>query len=221
MFYNEWLDKVYILMNKEKKIFNGLDFVDCLTILLITIFIFSIGTVNNNCAEANNLILDTGATKSNAFEAEELPYTFKIADKLEGNGGVKLKLDKNQIEGFANGKGKTTKCDVDFFTNIMGAFGSFKGIDVTINGTGVPVGVLVPGKISFYGPLKGSFQNGKIVLAGDVHIKGFLARCAGFRDIENISIEIPYSSITKTVLNLQKMHRQDNLSLNSHKNLKL
>ncbi len=130
----------------------------------------------------------------------EESYTFRIGDKLIGNGIVKLSLGKNKFTGTTIGIGKTTSYKIDFNTNIVGVVNDTnRYIDLTISGIGDPQGMLIPGTISYYGPLKGSFQNKKIRLSGKINIKGLFARFARFKKVEDIIIEIPYQSFAKTV----------------------
>lgn len=136
---------------------------------------------------------------------KELTYTFKVADKLSGEGDIKLGIDGNKIVGIANGKGMTVGCEIDFLTNIDG--GLDKGLEVSVRGVGTPLGIPFPGKISFYGPLKGFSQKDKLCLTGNVYIKGILAHYAGFKKVEEIVIEIPDSSLVRTFKEMQRQER--------------
>lgn len=125
---------------------------------------------------------------------EKLPYTFNISDKLTGSGEVNLFIGKNKIKGSAIGIGMTCQCDVDLTTNIDGLFSDLEYISVIVSGIGDPKG-LIPGKISFSGPLKGEVSKGKISLVGNVNIEGKLAKLAGFNEVEEVVIEIPATTL--------------------------
>jgi hypothetical protein len=85
---------------------------------------------------------------------------------------------------------------VDFNTNIEGSINKRTGnIDVTVCGIGDPIGIPIPGKITFKGPLKGSVNNNGLTLAGKVNIKGKLATLGGFKNKEDILIEIQGASL--------------------------
>lgn len=125
------------------------------------------------------------------FENEFI-YYFKIKDKLNGSGEIKLSIFKNKIIGVANGLGKITQCNVDFHTNIDGKFDcSNSCIEVTVSGEGDPLNLPIPGKVKFYGPLKGFIHNKKLCLSGKISLKGRLAKLAGFKKTEDLEIEIP------------------------------
>ena len=74
-------------------------------------------------------------------------------------------------------------------------------IDLTLEknknvcGTGNPIGILIPGKITFNGPLKGYIKNKILTLKGKVNIKGKLASLGGFKNKEDILIEIQGASL--------------------------
>lgn len=149
-------------------------------ILAILLLLTSTRTTNTNHAKVIN-------------KTKDLAYIFKIADKLEGAGAMVLTLEKNKIKGTANGVGIACKRDINFLTNIEGTINYLNGdINVTVTGTGNPQGVIPLGKVAYQGPLKGSLVGRKIRLVGKVDIKGSIARYAGFKDKEDILIEIPY-----------------------------
>lgn len=132
------------------------------------------------------------------IQSKELPYTFKIADKLNGDGLLTLSIEENKIKGIANGTGKVSQCNVDFLTNILGNVDFKTGkINIEVTGTGNPQDIPLPGKITFKGPLKGTLDGEKICLTGIVDINGYLALTAGFNNTENVEIEISDPYIAK------------------------
>ncbi len=161
--------------------------------LLILILIFPLGISNKNNASAIN----TKETDSSyKFCSEKLNYTFHVSDKLIGSGLIDLTLEENKIKGIAKGLGMSCQCNVDFNTNINGSINKHtQDILVTVDGIGKPIGILLPGKIVFNGPLKGFIKNNNLMLEGEVNIKGKLARLGGFKNTENITIEIKGDSL--------------------------
>ena len=143
---------------------------------------------------------------SNLSIDEKYMYTFKISDKLKGKGDIKLIIDKDQIKGIASGIGKTSIYEVSFNTNIKGFLNSpnkDNDIEVAISGIGDPIGIPIPGKVTFQGPLKGIISQDKLSFVGTVHIKGRLAKCAGFKNEEEILIEIPNIDISRTLSHIE------------------
>ena len=173
-------------------------------ILLLVLLSFVSLTVNTNSARANNeykLASGINLNKANKIYEDELDYDFKVADKLIGNGIVKLVVDENKLTGIAIGLGKTDQCDVDFSTSFKGNLNDKNGsINLSVIGIGDPKGIPIPGKISFDGPLKGHFKDKKLNLIGKVHIKGKLARVAGFKKEEEVVIEIDTSKLIPAAL---------------------
>ena len=173
-------------------------------ILLLVLLLFTSLKVSTNPARANNeykLASSVTLNKANKVYEDELDYGFKIVDKLIGNGIVKLVVDENKLTGIATGLGKTDQCDVDFLTSFEGSLNDKNGsINISVNGTGDPKRILIPGTISFDGPLKGHFKDNKLNLIGKVHIKGNLARVAGFKKEEDIVIEIDTSKLIPAAL---------------------
>lgn len=136
--------------------------------------------------------------------SKELPYTFKISDKLNGDGQLTLSIEDNKIKGIANGIGKVSQCNVDFLTNIDGNVDYKTGkINIEVTGTGDPQNIPLPGKITFKGPLKGTLDGEKISLTGKVNINGYLALTAGFNSTENVLIEISDPYIAKVFKQLK------------------
>lgn len=171
-----------------------------ISILCLVIFAQNVGKLVPKNISSSQTVSNRLSLRDEQNTLLEETYTFRVADKLIGNGIVKLSLGKDNFTGTAIGSGKVRFCKVDFNANIAGVLNDTnRYIDSTITGTGDPQGVLIPGKVSFYGPLKGSFQNEKIVLSGKIHIKGWLARFARFKKVEDLLIEIPYQSFAKTV----------------------
>ena len=160
--------------------------------LFLLSLILSFGSTNRNYANAINPV----KINSLVISGEKLNYTFKVSNKLIGNGIMDLTLEKNKIKGIATGLGMTCQCNVDFNTNIDGLINKTTGnVDVTVYGIGDPIGILIPGKITFNGPLKGSISNNNLTLVGKVNIKGKLAALGGFKNKEDILIEIQGSSL--------------------------
>lgn len=163
--------------------------------LLVILVFLGTSTTNRNHAMLINHCNDV---VYNFPDEKDLTYTFKVADKLIGNGEMKLSIQNNRISGIARGMGKVTCYDIDFHTNIYGALDCLNGcVNVTVIGEGDPLKVPLPGKVSFEGPLKGYVQAGTVDkkpvlrLIGKVHIKGKLAWLAGFKNTEDLVIEIP------------------------------
>ena len=188
-------------MNKNQKLIKIIAF------LFILTSIFPSGTANKNYAHAINPVKISTPID---FSGEKLNYTFKVSDKLIGSGIMDLTLKRNKIKGIATGLGMTCQCNVDFNTNIDGLINKSTGnIYVTICGIGNPIGILIPGKITFDGPLKGYLNNNNLTLIGKVNIKGKLANLGGFKNMENIKIEIEGSSLA----NIFKKQSKDKLAL--------
>ena len=184
-------------INKQEKYIKKFYYSVFLALALIFI---STGSANINHAKTINEI------KAITYDIpiKEFAYSFKIADKLTGTGEIKLSVKNNKIRGIATGIGKTCQCKVDFYTNIEGFLNSSNGdIAIEVDGTGDPLGIPLPGKVSFQGPLKGFLDNEKLSLVGKVNIQGCLARYAGFNNTENIIIEIPDSTLAKAFKQIQ------------------
>ena len=180
-------------MNKSQKLVSFTKMFCYSTFLFILISILPVSTINKNYAHAINPINTNPLTD---FCGEKLNYTFKVSDKLIGSGIMDLTLEKNKIKGIATGLGMACQCNVDFNTNIDGLINKATGnIDVNVNGIGNPIGILIPGKISFNGPLKGYVNDKNLTLIGKVNIKGKLASLGGFKNKEDIVIEIKGSSL--------------------------
>ena len=171
------------------------------SMILILVFLFvSTNTSNINHAK----MINQKENSSNEIPTKEFAYTFKVSDKLTGNGTILLSFQKNKLSGKASGLGMTCQCDVNFLSNITGSLDdSNKKLNVEMEGTGDPIGILIPGKITFRGPLKGFLSNGKVCLAGKVDIIGRLASLAGFEKKEDILIEIQDPSLAKTFKKIQ------------------
>ena len=131
-------------------------------------------------------------TNTLSLPEKELTYTFKVSDKLEGKGKMTVTLENKKIVGTAVGLGMSCQCNVNLNSSISGTVDEKnKQINVSITGIGDPVGILIPGKIAFSGPLKGEINNKVLELSGKVKIKGRLASYAGFKEIELLVINIP------------------------------
>lgn len=197
-------------MNNNSKLTKLINGINCSIILLFVMFTLSKSTVNINHAK-----LLSQETKNNfcnkPFE-KELIYTFKVSDKLIGDGAIKLQFENNKITGIATGIGMTWQCNVDFQTNIAGKLDSSNSyINVLVSGTGDPIGIPIPGKINFHGPLIGHLKDKKLSLVGTVNIEGKLAHCAGFKNTEDLLIEIPADeSLTKV---LKEIRHENKLAL--------
>lgn len=184
-------------------------------ILLLILFLlpFSIETVDNVVVAKNlrHKHFTHAACLPVNLVKDKLPYIFKVSDKLIGNGEIDIVVEDNKITGKAIGIGMTALHIVDLTTNIEGILSDLNFIDVTVTGTGDPQG-LIPGKISFSGPLKGEVGKNELVFKGRVNIDGKLARCAGFNETEEISIEIQGDSLIKAY-NKQKSKQEKLASL--------
>ncbi len=168
--------------------------------IVIVLLISIANPIKQNSAKAyekTRLIAQSLPNISPKIANDEYNYTFKISDKLVGTGDVKLKINDNQIKGIANGIGKTSQCNVNFNTSIDGSLNNPGDIMVSISGIGNPKGIPIIGKISFQGPMEGTINHNTLSLTGTVHIKGKLARYAGFKDEEELLIEIPNLTILK------------------------
>ena len=179
-------------MNKNQKLIKITKAVCYSAFLFLLILILPSGIINKNYANAVNPIKTNPITD---FCGEKLNYTFKVSDKLIGSGIIDLTLEKNKIKGTAVGLGMTCQCNVDFNTNIDGLINKTGNIDVTVCGIGDPIGILLPGKITFNGPLKGYVNDKSLTLSGKVNIKGKLASLGGFKNKEDIVIEIQGASL--------------------------
>ena len=186
-------------MNKNLKLIK-------IAFLFILVSILPFSNTNKNYANAINPIKQNSLVN---FCGEKLSYTFKVSDKLIGSGIIDLALEKNKLKGIATGLGMSCQCNVDFNTNIEGSVNKRTGnIDVTVCGIGKPIGILIPGKITFNGPLKGSVNNKSLTLSGKVNINGKLATLGGFKNKEDILIEIQGSSLA----NIFKKQLRDELA---------
>ena len=202
-------------MKQKDKLLDLNKMIQCLLTLLLVLLFFAGSKVNTNHAKAAHeykLASSVTLSKANRVHEDELDYGFKVSEKLIGSGVVKLVIDKNKLTGTATGLGKTVQCDVDFLTNFEGNVNDKNGsINISVNGIGDPKGIPIPGKISFDGPLKGHFKDKKLNLAGKVHIKGKLARVAGFKKEEDIVIEIDTSKLIPSAL--KKIQDAEKLAL--------
>lgn len=146
------------------------------------------------------------------LQGEEFGYTFNVADKLAGDGEIKLTVRKNKIKGMARGIGMLRQCDVDFYTNVSGLLDYTNGeINIVVKGEGDPKRIPLPAKVYFHGPLRGFLKDGKLCFTGEVSIKGALARLVGFKKKEDLSIEIPSPSLARS---LQTMQKQKKIAIN-------
>ena len=172
-----------------------------ISIVLILVFLFT----STNKANINHAkIINQKQSAYKEIQAKGFAYTFKVSDKLVGNGDIVLSLEKNKLTGKATGIGMICQCNVDFITKISGRLNDSKRkLNIEVEGIGDPIGILIPGKVTFKGPLKGFLNNGKVCLTGKVDIKGKLAQYAGFKNKEEILIEIPDPSLAKAFKELQ------------------
>ena len=179
-----------------------------ISLFLICLLFLSTKNGNINHAQiinAPNKIFCSVANK-------EYTYNFKMSDKLIGTGEVNLSVENNEIKGTAVGFAMTDQCEkIDFLTDIIGLVDTANGdIKVSVNGEGQPKGILLPGKVSFEGPLKGSLNGKTVKLKGNVNIKGGLARIAGFKNKEDLTIEITDTSLARS---LNQVQNKKNLAL--------
>ena len=187
-------------MENNNKLEKVLKTVHCSMFLILALLFFSTSTTNINHAK----VINPKEINSLAFPEKELAYTFKVSDKLIGTGEISLSIQEKKLEGVASGIGMTCQCNVNFLTKISGRINeSTKKLSVEVDGTGDPVGILIPGKVTFKGPLNGFLSNGKVCLSGKVNIEGSLARYAGFKDKEEILIEIPDPELAKAFKELK------------------
>ncbi len=184
-------------MPKNLKPTKSIKAINLFLFILISILLFY--TTNKN-----------SANETNDFCSEKLNYTFKVSDKLIGAGLIDLTLEKDKIKGIATGLGMSCQCNVDFNTNIEGSIDKHTGdVYITVSGIGKPIGILLPGKITFNGPLKGYIKNKNLTFRGKVNIKGALASLGGFKKKENILIEIEGEALA----NIFKKQSKDKLAL--------
>ena len=164
--------------------------------LLIVILMFLLvpfNEANKNYAFISNPLPEKIEVNSHESTGKKLIYRFRIPNKLEGEGEIELTLDAKGIKGLAKGEGKASKCKINFDTDIKGTVNKFNGIvEVVLNGVGKPIGILLPGKITYKGPLKGrlNYTTKNLLLKGTVAISGKLASLGGFKKSEDIEIEI-------------------------------
>ena len=190
-------------MENDSKLHGILKVLYISMILILMLFVLSTSTVNINYAK---ILYEPDKFTLN--KEKEFPYTFQVSDKLTGKGQMFIFFEDNNIKGKALGLGMTCQCNIDFTTNIQGKLSNMKeGITIDVSGIGDPAGILPPGKVTFAGPLKGYIENEKLKLKGVVNIKGNLAHYAGFKDTEEIIIEIPDPSLARTCRQIQSQHK--------------
>ena len=194
-------------LGQSTKLGNRLNSIYFSVILFLILFFPPIAEITVNHAKVINQCSYASCNIFATTYEKTLPYTFSIANKLVGTGAIELTIDKKLIKGIATGKGMACQCEIDFLTNIDGAIAN-SGIDVSVSGVGDPIGIPLPGKVKFHGPLRGFFKNDKLSLTGKVTINGGLARAGGFRDTEDIVIEIDSDPIlSKTFKEIQKQEK--------------
>lgn len=170
-------------------------------VLALALILLVLGVSNTNHAMVTSLQTQDDIISLAESNQKELSYCFFVANKLEGIGEVKLQVEKNKLKGIASGIGMTEKYDIDFHSNFDGVLNSKNGtVKVEVKGTGNPLRVLLPGKVTYQGPLTGELKDGKLNLSGKVQIKGCLAKYAGFNDAEDLQIEITTTSKAKEKL---------------------
>ena len=141
----------------------------------------------------------TKLASSTEYE-KEIAYTFKIKNKLEGTGNVKILATTNKIRGIAKGIGKTSICNVDFQTNLSGIYDDKADkVKIVVRGNADPLRTFSVGKVSFHGPLKGKLKGKKLKLKGKVIISGIAASFAGFNKTEELVIEISDSTLASHI----------------------
>ena len=114
-------------------------------LLLISCFLSTFTGENINHA----MVLNQHSTRpSNSTNQNEFDYTFKVGNKLEGDGQIKLIIKKNEINGTAVGIGMTTQCNVDFLTKIHGKVNPKHGLEISVDGIGDPIGIPIPDAIN-------------------------------------------------------------------------
>lgn len=168
-------------------------------ILSLIVFVQNIGKLFPSNANRLPIVSNNYASMDEQNILLEEICTFRVADKLIGNGVVKLSLGKDKFTGTVIGTGQAAFCTVDLNADIAGVVNDTnRYINLTIAGVVDPQGTLIPGTVHFDGPLKGTFQNDKISLSGKIHLRGWLTRFARFEEVEDLSIEIPYQSFAQT-----------------------
>lgn len=182
--------------SKLEKLIKSVYFSFLTALLLVFLSTFAVNINYAKLIQISDSVYD--------LPGKELPYTFKISDKLNGNGQLTLSIEDNKIKGIANGIGRVYQCNVDFLTNIDGNVDYTTGkINIEVTGIGDPQNIPLPGKITFKGPLKGTLDGEKICLSGEVNINGYLALTAGFNSTENVLIEISDPYIAKVFKQLK------------------
>lgn len=168
--------------------------------VVVSMFLFApFDQANKNYAFINNPLQGIIKIPPGEFENKKLIYTFQIPSKLEGTGEIELIFDENGIKGLAKGEGKASKCKMDFNTDIKGTINKLNGaVEIILNGVGKPLGIFLPGKITYNGPLKGklNYITKNLLLKGTVAINGRLASLGGFNKSEDIEIEIQTNNQT-------------------------
>lgn len=182
------------------KVSRGIVVFACFLVLLF----FSISS-NNSGINYAKVIEPPQDLRGNNILNKCFDYNFYVTGKLIGSGEINLSIiEEKKITGTALGVGKANQYEIDFQTIVDGAIDLKDGeIDVLVSGIGAPVGILVPGKITYKGPLKGAVENKTLKLTGQITIKGRLAELAGFYEKETITIEIPDQSLVETIDKLQ------------------
>lgn len=175
-----------------QKITNTKIFKSILALVLI-ILVFTVSSQGKTTIDKSGLLL------SQKYE-REIAYTFKIKNKLIGTGNIKVLVARNKIRGIARGLGKTKLCNVDFKTRLTGIYDNHNDkISVLVHGKGDPLRIFSPGKVSFYGPLKGKLKGNKLKLKGKVTINGIASNFAGFDKTEELQIEISDKTLAREI----------------------
>ena len=170
-------------------------FVSCVLILMVFCLLpFGESKVNYARLPGASVL-----TSNFDISRSDLFYTFSISDKLQGKGVIKLEVEKGNIKGIAKSKSTVCSCEVDFLTKLNGRFDKKSGnIIVDVHGSGYPR-TLVPGKVFFTGPLKGSVVGNGLKLSGMVKVGGWLASYAGFGNSEELVINISDPAIIQVI----------------------
>lgn len=129
---------------------------------------------------------------------KKVSYLFSISDKLQGSGAANLVIDDDKLTGVANGVGTTGHGRVDLQSKMEGKVNRDNGVvSLIIDGVGNPIKAGIPSKVIYKGPIKGSLSGSKLILKGKVNIEGWVATCTGFKDKEELIIEIDDPAIVQ------------------------
>lgn len=184
-------------MLKNKKLLKKVFYLIAVSYFILTILPTSEARISTPLTQIDKLPNHSDLIKNFKFE-KKVDYSFKIANKLLGDGKANLKISHNLISASAEGLGKTDRCNVDLSSSLSGKFDLISGeIIVDMEGIADPIKIAIPGKVVFNGPLKGYIENGTVKLTGSVNVDGYLASVAGFNENEIVEVEISDPTLQK------------------------